>query len=75
MAVWSISVPFGNIYSHFSIFCGHFGIFSPFWYIFTILVCCDEKNLATLHWIDLHRGQVFGRNTYPSRAVIPKPQT
>jgi hypothetical protein len=32
MAFWSISLPVEIFYGHLVIFCGHFGIFFPFWY-------------------------------------------
>jgi hypothetical protein len=38
---WYISWPFG-------IFCDHFVPFLVIWYIFPVLVCCTNKNLATL---------------------------
>jgi hypothetical protein len=37
VALW----PFVLFYSHFGTFCGYLV------YIFTVLVCCTEKNLAT----------------------------
>jgi hypothetical protein len=40
-AIWYILLPF-------DIICDHFGIFFPSWYIFSVLVCCTKKNLATL---------------------------
>jgi uncharacterized membrane protein YesL len=41
MAIWSILLPF-------SIFCGHLLYFVVIWYIFPVLVCYTNKNLATL---------------------------
>jgi hypothetical protein len=32
----------------FGLFCGHLVTFVVIWYIFPLLVCCTEKNLATL---------------------------
>jgi hypothetical protein len=39
---WYILCPFGLFY-------GHLVYFMVVWYIFTVLVCCTKKNLATLH--------------------------
>jgi hypothetical protein len=36
-----ILCPFGILYSHLV-------YFMVIWYIFTVLVCCNKKNLATL---------------------------
>jgi hypothetical protein len=41
-AIWSILRPTGIFYGHFGTFCGHLVLFLP------VLVCCTEKNLATL---------------------------
>jgi hypothetical protein len=45
----------GIFCSHLVYFPGHlanfiwpFGIFSPFWYILPVLVCCPKTSLATL---------------------------
>jgi hypothetical protein len=32
------------------IFYGHFVYSMVIWYIFPVLVCCNKKNLATLHF-------------------------
>jgi hypothetical protein len=53
--------PFGTFCGHFvhfvailyilwpfCTFCGHFVYFMVVWYIFSRLVCCPKKNLATL---------------------------
>jgi hypothetical protein len=43
VAIWNILQPFVTSFGRFGIFCGHLVIFSP------LLVCCTEKNLATLY--------------------------
>jgi hypothetical protein len=62
VAIWHILWSFGIFYSHlvyfvaiwhilwsFGIFYGHLAYFVAIWYIFTVLVCCIKKNLATLN--------------------------
>jgi hypothetical protein len=41
LAIWSILRQFGLFY-------GNLVYFVVIWYIFTVLVCCTKKNLATL---------------------------
>jgi hypothetical protein len=44
-----IILPFGLIYDYiFGIIFGHEVYFMFIWYIFPVLVCCINKNLATL---------------------------
>jgi hypothetical protein len=42
VAIWNISWPFGKVLND------HLVNFVVIGYIFTVLVCCTEKNLATL---------------------------
>jgi hypothetical protein len=41
LAIWSILPPFGVV-------CRHLVYFMNIWYIFSVLVSCTKKNLATL---------------------------
>jgi hypothetical protein len=50
------------ILQSFGIFYGHWVYFVVIWYNFPVLVCCDEKNLATLY--PSHRNQ-------RTRRIIP----
>jgi hypothetical protein len=44
VAIWYILRPVGK-------FCGRLVYFMVIWYIFPSLVCCTQKNVATLFWI------------------------
>jgi hypothetical protein len=48
-AIWSILRPSG-------IFFGHLVYWMEIWFIFSVLVCCTKKNLATLFRIPPKRG-------------------
>jgi hypothetical protein len=64
MAIWSILWPFGIFYGHvvnfmaiwsilwpFGTFYGYLLYFAVIWYIFPVLVCSYNKNLATLEML------------------------
>jgi hypothetical protein len=54
---WKMSVFFSTSLSILrpnAVFCGHSVHFEVIWYIFPVLVCCTEKNLATLEWMAHH---------------------
>jgi hypothetical protein len=63
MAIW-------NILQTFGIFYGHLVHFAVIWYFFPVLVCCTEKNLATLRCMFKFQGQVTLFATFHARASV-----
>jgi hypothetical protein len=60
---WNVLVYFKSVHS-FAVYYGHLVYFLVIWYIFPVLVCCCNKNLATLLSTLLsfaNRGQTQGR--------------